>query len=33
MPFDLAGLKNQVVKPGKEEVKTTVGDSLGKLQR
>lgn len=33
MPFDLAGLKNQVLKPGKEEVKTTVGDSLGKLQR
>ncbi|XP_037538725.1 vesicular glutamate transporter 3 isoform X3 [Nematolebias whitei] len=33
MPFDLAGLKNQVLKPGKEEVKNTVGDSLGKLQR
>lgn len=33
MPFDFAGLKNQVLKPGKEEVKNTVGDSLGKLQR
>ncbi|KAG7217371.1 hypothetical protein INR49_021538 [Caranx melampygus] len=34
MPFGgLAGLKEQVLKPGKEEVKNTVGDSLGKLQR
>uniref|UniRef100_A0A3Q4G7P6 Solute carrier family 17 member 8 n=1 Tax=Neolamprologus brichardi TaxID=32507 RepID=A0A3Q4G7P6_NEOBR len=33
MPFGLAGLKEQVFKPGKEEVKNTVGDSLGKLQR
>ncbi|KAA8590259.1 hypothetical protein FQN60_014193 [Etheostoma spectabile] len=34
MPFSgLAGLKEQVLKPGKEEVKSTVGDSLGKLQR
>lgn len=33
MPFDFAGLKNQVLKPGKEEVKNTMGDSLGKLQR
>uniref|UniRef100_A0A3B4G4Q5 Solute carrier family 17 member 8 n=1 Tax=Pundamilia nyererei TaxID=303518 RepID=A0A3B4G4Q5_9CICH len=32
MPFGLAGLKEQVFKPGKEEVKNTVGDSLGKLQ-
>ncbi|KAF0041268.1 hypothetical protein F2P81_007166 [Scophthalmus maximus] len=34
MPFGgLTGLKEQVLKPGKEEVTTTVGDSLGKLQR
>ncbi|XP_056273115.1 vesicular glutamate transporter 3 [Pseudoliparis swirei] len=34
MPFGgLAGLKERVLKPGKEEVKSTVGDSLGKLQR
>ena len=34
MPFGgLAGLEEQVLKPGKEEVKNTVGDSLGKLQR
>ncbi|KAM9352428.1 vesicular glutamate transporter 3 [Symphorus nematophorus] len=34
MPFGgLSGLKEQVLKPGKEEVKNTVGDSLGKLQR
>lgn len=34
MPFGgLAGLKEKVFKPGKEEVKNTVGDSLGKLQR
>lgn len=33
MPFGLAGLKEQVFKPGKGEVKNTVGDSLGKLQR
>ncbi|XP_056137822.1 vesicular glutamate transporter 3 [Lampris incognitus] len=34
MPFGgLAGLKEQVLKPGKEEVKNTVGDSLGNLQR
>ncbi|KAF7661112.1 hypothetical protein LDENG_00269210 [Lucifuga dentata] len=34
MPFGgLTGLKEQVFKPGKEEVKNTVGDSLGKLQR
>uniref|UniRef100_G3PD84 Solute carrier family 17 member 8 n=1 Tax=Gasterosteus aculeatus aculeatus TaxID=481459 RepID=G3PD84_GASAC len=32
MPFGgLAGLKEKVLKPGKEEVKNTVGDSLGKL--
>uniref|UniRef100_A0AAQ5XIW3 Major facilitator superfamily (MFS) profile domain-containing protein n=1 Tax=Amphiprion ocellaris TaxID=80972 RepID=A0AAQ5XIW3_AMPOC len=33
MPFGLASLKEQVFKPGKEEVKNTVGDSMGKLQR
>ncbi|TKS73289.1 Vesicular glutamate transporter 3 [Collichthys lucidus] len=34
MPFGgLAGLKEKVFKPGKEEAKNTVGDSLGKLQR
>ncbi|KAF3688966.1 Vesicular glutamate transporter 3 [Channa argus] len=34
MPFGgLTGLKEQVLKPGREEVKNTVGDSLGKLQR
>ncbi|KAG9273108.1 vesicular glutamate transporter 3 [Astyanax mexicanus] len=34
MPFGgLAGLKEKVLKPGKEEVKNTVGDSLGNLQK
>ncbi|CAL1595663.1 unnamed protein product [Knipowitschia caucasica] len=34
MPFGgLSSLKEQVFKPGKEEVKNSVGDSLGKLQR
>lgn len=33
MPFGLGSLKEQVFKPGKEEVKNSVGDSLGKLQR
>ena len=34
MPFGgFAGLKERVLNPGKEEVKNTVGDSLGNLQR
>ncbi|XP_066541453.1 vesicular glutamate transporter 3 isoform X2 [Hoplias malabaricus] len=34
MPFGgLSGLKEKVLKPGKEEVKNTVGDSLGNLQK
>lgn len=34
MPFGgLASFKEQVLKPGKEEVKNSVGDSLGKIQR
>ncbi|XP_063051998.1 vesicular glutamate transporter 3 [Engraulis encrasicolus] len=34
MPFGgFAGLKEKVLKPGKEEVKNTVGDGLGHLQR
>ncbi|XP_068595981.1 vesicular glutamate transporter 3 [Brachionichthys hirsutus] len=34
MPFGgLTGLKEQVLNPGKEEMKYTVGGSLGKLQR
>lgn len=34
MPFGgLAGLKEQALKPGKEQMTNTVGDSLGKLQR
>ncbi|KAL4658471.1 hypothetical protein GN956_G2084 [Arapaima gigas] len=34
MPFrGLAGLKEQVLKPGKEEVKNAMGNSLGHLQR
>ncbi|KAB5574820.1 hypothetical protein PHYPO_G00213520 [Pangasianodon hypophthalmus] len=34
MPFGgLTGLKEKVLKPGKEEMKYTVGDSLGNLQR
>ncbi|XP_062402459.1 vesicular glutamate transporter 3 [Sardina pilchardus] len=34
MPFGgFAGLKERVLKPGKEEVKNTVGDSLGNLQK
>ncbi|XP_072291050.1 vesicular glutamate transporter 3 [Eucyclogobius newberryi] len=34
MPFEgLASFKEQVFKPGKEEVKNSVGDSLGKIQR
>ncbi|KAK2847988.1 hypothetical protein Q7C36_009670 [Tachysurus vachellii] len=34
MPFGgLAGLKEKVLKPGKEEMKYTVGDSMGNLQR
>ncbi|XP_041746599.1 vesicular glutamate transporter 3-like isoform X2 [Coregonus clupeaformis] len=34
MPFGgFAGLKEQILKPGKEEVKNIVGDSLGNLQR
>lgn len=34
MPFGgLAGLKEQILKPGKEEVKNIVGDGLGNLQR
>ncbi|KAL0968463.1 hypothetical protein UPYG_G00267220 [Umbra pygmaea] len=34
MPFGgLAGLKERVLKPGKEEMKNTVGDGLGNLQR
>ncbi|KAI4901633.1 hypothetical protein NFI96_012811 [Prochilodus magdalenae] len=34
MPFGgLSGLKEKVLKPGKEEVKHTVGDSLGNLQK
>ncbi|XP_029104477.1 vesicular glutamate transporter 3 [Scleropages formosus] len=34
MPFGgLAGLKEQVLKPGKEEVKNAMGSSLGHLQR
>ncbi|MBN3280923.1 VGLU3 protein, partial [Polyodon spathula] len=34
MPFGgLSGLKERILKPGKEEVKHTVGDSLGNLQK
>uniref|UniRef100_A0A8C6SHT6 Solute carrier family 17 member 8 n=1 Tax=Neogobius melanostomus TaxID=47308 RepID=A0A8C6SHT6_9GOBI len=34
MPFGgLTSFKEQVLKPGKEEVKNSVGDSLGKIQR
>ncbi|KAF7698984.1 hypothetical protein HF521_003726 [Silurus meridionalis] len=34
MPFGgLAGLKEKVLKPGKEEMKYAVGDSMGNLQR
>ncbi|KAK7891124.1 hypothetical protein WMY93_023087 [Mugilogobius chulae] len=34
MPFGgLASFKEQVFKPGKEEVKNSMGDSLGKIQR
>lgn len=34
MPFgELAGLKERVLKPGAEEVKCTMGDSLGTLQK
>lgn len=34
MPFGgLTGLKEKVLKPGKEEMKYAVGDSLGNLQR
>lgn len=34
MPFGgLAGLKEQALKPGKEQMTNAVGDSLGKLQR
>ncbi|XP_030646235.1 vesicular glutamate transporter 3 [Chanos chanos] len=34
MPFGgFAGLKERVLKPGKEEVKNSVGDSLGNLQK
>uniref|UniRef100_A0A3B4AJB2 Major facilitator superfamily (MFS) profile domain-containing protein n=1 Tax=Periophthalmus magnuspinnatus TaxID=409849 RepID=A0A3B4AJB2_9GOBI len=34
MPFEgLAGFKEKVFKPGKEEVKNSMGDSLGKIQR
>ncbi|XP_038874150.1 vesicular glutamate transporter 3 isoform X2 [Salvelinus namaycush] len=34
MPFGgFSGLKERVLKPGKEEVKNTVGDGLGNLQR
>ncbi|XP_062860818.1 vesicular glutamate transporter 3 isoform X2 [Trichomycterus rosablanca] len=34
MPFGgFSGLKEKVLQPGKEEIKNTVGDSLGNLQR